>query len=277
MLPAKTQVGRYELLGLIGAGGMGEVYRARDTTLDRIVALKLISEKLLLDPLAIRRFQREARSASALNHPHICTVYDIGDWNGRPFIAMEYLEGESLRRRLDKGPLKLEELVRFAIDIADALEAAHAHEIVHRDIKPANLFITRQASVKILDFGLAKRTVAKVKSKVSGVDETEIADEGDLSHPGSVGGTVNYMSPEQARGEELDARSDLFSFGLVLYEMATGKLAFGGETQATIFASLLTEQPRPASERRKVHHLRATSSWLSWRRNLPASHQFRGC
>jgi len=194
MLPAKTQVGRYELLGLIGAGGMGEVYRARDTTLDRIVALKLISEKLLLDPLAIRRFQREARSASALNHPHICTVYDIGDWNGRPFIAMEYLEGESLRRRLDKGPLKLEELVRFAIDIADALEAAHAHEIVHRDIKPANLFITRQASVKILDFGLAKRTVAKVKSKVSGVDETEIADEGDLSHPGSVGGTVNYMS-----------------------------------------------------------------------------------
>jgi len=248
MSPGNTHIGRYEILGLIGAGGMGEVYRARDTTLDRIVALKLISEKLLADPLAIRRFQREARSASALNHPHICTIYDVGDWDGRPFIAMEYLEGASLRRRLDAGPLKLVELVRFAIDIAEALEAAHAQEIVHRDIKPANLFVTRQADVKILDFGLAKRAVAKAKSKLAGGDETETADENALSHPGLVGGTVNYMSPEQARGEELDARSDLFSFGLVLYEMATGKLAFDGDTQATIFAALLTAQPKPASE-----------------------------
>src|ERR1700688_3524767 len=217
------QLGPYRIESLLGAGGMGEVYRATDTRLERTVAIKILRGQGARDSASRERFQREARAASALNHPHICTVYDVGEADGQPYLVMEHLQGQTLRELIRQGPLSLDQIMDLAIQIADALDAAHTHGIVHRDIKPANIFITTRGQAKVMDFGIAKRM------RQEGA-ETVLTTEAMLTEPGAAVGTVAYMSPEQARGEILDARMDLFSFGVTLYEMITGALPFQGST-----------------------------------------------
>src|SRR4029077_8345660 len=242
ILPTGTKLGPYEILSLLGEGGMGTVYKARDSRLDRFVAIKLLRADLADQPELRERLVREARSIASLNHPHICTLHDIGHQDNSDFLVMEYLEGETLAQRLERGPLPLDEVLRNATEISDALDRAHSKGVIHRDLKPANIMLTSTGS-KLLDFGLAKlRRDAAPFAVLAGVPAADT-----ISTPGAVLGTLSYMAPEQLEGREVDARTDIFAFGAVVHEMVTGKKAFGGHAGANVIAAILKETPSPAS------------------------------
>jgi len=251
-----TTLGPYEILAPIGAGGMGEVYRARDTRLNRIVAIKVLPMHLADRPELRERFDREARTIASLNHPHICTLHDIGHQDGIDFLVMEYLEGETLAQRLLKGPLPLEQVLQYAIEIADALDKAHRKGVTHRDLKPGNIMLTKSGT-KLLDFGLAKLKQETAPANIS-LSKLPTADDAlmapfdaaqgrPLTGQGTILGTLQYMAPEQLEAKEVDARTDIFAFGVVVYEMATGQKAFEGKSQASVIGAILKDDPPPMS------------------------------
>ena len=265
-LSAGTRLGPYELIAPIGAGGMGEVYKARDTRLDRSVAVKILHERVVGNPESRQRFEREAKTLATLSHPHICPVFDVGQQNGTDFLVMEYPDGETLAERLTKGALPLEQALRYAIEIADALDKAHRARIVHRDLKPGNIMLTK-AGTKLLDFGLAKAGAALI----GGGNLSTLPTSLDLTAQGAILGTFHYMAPEQLEGHDADARTDIFAFGAVLSEMLTGRKAFEGETHASLIAAILDRDPPPVSTRSTAD----STERRSHRREMPGEESGR--
>src|SRR6266852_2896659 len=241
-LSPATRLGPYEILSAVGAGGMGEVYRARDTRLDRTVAIKILPEHLSSNSQSRERFEREAKAISSLSHPHICPLYDVGQQDGIEYLVMEFLQGETLAHRLKKGPLPPDQVLQYAVQITDALDTAHRHGVIHRDLKPGNIMLTKTGA-KLLDFGLAKVRAAEAAAGVTALPTQTTP----LTGEGTILGTLQYMAPEQLEGAEADSRSDIFALGAMIYEMATGRKAFAGKSQASLISAIMSAQPPPIS------------------------------